>query len=126
MSVLRTRTPRRSSLEPTLRYNFAVPTHHLAKPDLQAQILDMLKRGMSQQAIAVQLHKGMGTVSHHVRSLRKAGLWRIPAREYLEPAPTVRGKRKCVECGRSKTAGAFPNTRSSRCTVCVRARRTTD
>jgi transposase len=108
-----------------LRYNFAVATsHHLAKPDLQAQILDMLKRGMSQQAIAAQLHKGTGTISHHVRSLREAGLWRIPAREYLEPAPTVRGKRRCVECGRTKGPGAYPNERSARCTVCVRARRT--
>jgi len=124
VSVLRTRTPRRSSPEPTLRYNFAVSTHHLAKPDLQAQILDMLKRGMSQQAIAAQLHKGTGTVSHHVRSLRKAGLWKVPARENLETAPTVRGKRRCVECGRSKGPGAFPNERSARCTVCVRARRT--
>jgi transposase-like protein len=124
VSVLRTCTPRCSSLEPTLRYNFAVPMHHLAKPDLQSQILRMLREGMSQAAIARQLHKGTGTVSHHVRSLREAGLWKVPAREYLETAPERGGKRRCVGCGRTKSPGAFPNERSARCTVCVRARRT--
>jgi hypothetical protein len=104
--------------------NAAMPEpHHLAKPELQAKILEMLKGGVSQNAIARKLHKSPGTIGHHVKSLRMSGKYLVPTLEYLEPERTIRGKRKCPECGKSKSLGAFPNERSARCTVCARARR---
>jgi DNA-binding transcriptional ArsR family regulator len=108
------------------RVQFAVAMlapHHLAKPELQAKILEMLKRGISQNEIAAKLNKSLGTVSYHVARLREAGQWKVEAREYQTPEPIVKGKRKCVECGRSKTLGAFPTPRVAVCSVCRRRAR---
>jgi len=55
--------------------------------------------------------------------VREAGQWKVEVREYQTPEPIVKGKRKCVECSRSKTLGAFPNPRAAVCSVCRRQAR---
>src|SRR5437016_5296241 len=101
-----------------MRYNFGMPdTHHLAKPELRKRIREMLDSGMTQAAIARQLHKSTGTISFHARNLG------IVPKKYETPKPVVRGKRECAECGRSKTLGAFPTPRVAVCSVCRRSRR---
>jgi len=118
VSVLRTGTPRRTFRLLTMRYNPSMPdTHHLAKPELRKRIREMLAAGMAQAAIARQLHKSASTIAFHVRNLG------IEPKEYTTPEPIVRGKRKCVECGRSKTIGAFPTPRVAVCSVCRRSQR---
>lgn len=115
---MRTGTPRRAFLLPTVRYTSDMPdTHHLAKPELRKRIREMLASGMTQAAIARQLHKSTGTISFHVRNLG------IEPKEYATPEPIVRGKRRCSECGKSKTLGAFPTHRVAVCSVCRRSRR---
>jgi predicted transcriptional regulator len=47
----------------------------VAKPELRAQILAMLKEGMTQRAVAQKLHKSTGTIGHHVKVLRKSGAY---------------------------------------------------
>jgi len=91
--------------------------HHLAKPELRKRVRDMLSAGMTQAAIARQLHKSVSTIAFHVRHLG------IEPKEYTTPEPVVRGKRRCAECGKSKTLGAFPTPRVAVCTVCRRSRR---
>jgi DNA-binding NarL/FixJ family response regulator len=49
-------------------------TRHSA--ELRAQILAMLKRGMSQNKISRELDKSLGTVGYHVLRLRQAGLYK--------------------------------------------------
>jgi hypothetical protein len=92
-------------------------THHLAKPELRKRIREMLASGMTQAAIARQLHKSVSTIAFHVRNLG------IEPKAYITPEPIVRGKRRCAECGRSKTIGAFPTPRVAVCTVCRRSSR---
>ena len=46
-------------------------TRHSA--ELRAQILAMLKKGKSQNEIARELDKSLGTVGYHVKRLRMAG-----------------------------------------------------
>ena len=101
-----------------MSYNLAMPadTHHLAKPELRKRIGEMLAAGMSQAAIARRLNKSTGTVAFHVRNLG------IEPKEYETPEPIVKGKRRCTECGRSKTLGAFSTPRVAVCSVCRRAR----
>jgi DNA-binding NarL/FixJ family response regulator len=41
--------------------------------ELRAQILAMLKKGKSQNAIARELDKSLGTIGYHVSRLRMAG-----------------------------------------------------
>jgi helix-turn-helix protein len=118
VSVLRTGTPRRTFSLPSMSYNPSMPdTHHLAKPELRKRIREMLSSGMSQAAIARQLHKSVSTVAFHVRNLG------IKPKEYTTPEPIIRGRRRCAECGRSKTIGAFPTPRVAVCTVCRRSRK---
>jgi hypothetical protein len=118
VSALRTGTPRRTFLLPTMRYNFPMPdTHHLAKPELRKRIREMLAAGMAQAAIARKLHKSVSTIAFHVRNIG------IAPKEYATPEPIVRGKRRCSECGKSKTLGAFPTHRVAVCSVCRRSRR---
>jgi DNA-binding NarL/FixJ family response regulator len=49
-------------------------TRHSA--ELRAQILAMLKKGLSQNQIARELDKSLGTVGYHVSRLRLAGLYK--------------------------------------------------
>jgi DNA-binding NarL/FixJ family response regulator len=49
-------------------------TRHSA--ELRAQILAMLKRGMSQNKISRELDKSLGTVGYHVSRLRMAKLYK--------------------------------------------------
>jgi hypothetical protein len=96
VSALRTGTPRRTFLLPSVRYTSDMPdTHHLAKPELRKRIREMLASGMTQAAIARQLHKSVSTIAFHVRNIG------IAPKEYTTPEPIVRGKRQCAECGRS-------------------------
>lgn len=44
--------------------------------ELRTQILAMLKKGVSQNEIARQLDKSLGTVGYHVARLRLAGLYK--------------------------------------------------
>jgi Helix-turn-helix domain len=118
VSALRTGIPRRIFFPPTVRYTSDMPdTHHLAKPELRKRIREMLASGMAQAAIARQLHKSVSTIAFHVRNLG------IEPKEYATPEPIVRGKRRCAECGKSKTLGAFPTRRVAVCSVCRRSRR---
>jgi predicted transcriptional regulator len=48
----------------------------VAKPELQAEILGMLKEGMTQRGIARKLRKSVGTIGHHVKVLRKSGAYK--------------------------------------------------
>ena len=48
----------------------------VSKPELRAQILAMLQQGMTQHAIARELHKSVGTIGHHVKVLRKTGAYK--------------------------------------------------
>jgi len=90
--------------------------HHLAKPELRKRIGEMLAAGMTQAAIARRLHKTVSTINFHVQNLG------VTPKEYTTPEPIVRGKRRCAECGRSKTIGAFPTPRVAVCSVCRRSR----
>ncbi len=49
-------------------------TRHSA--ELRAQILAMLKKGLSQNEIARQLDISLGTVGYHVARLRRAGMYK--------------------------------------------------
>ena len=48
----------------------------VAKPELRAQILAMLREGMTQHSIARKLRKSVGTIGHHVKVLRKSGAYK--------------------------------------------------
>ena len=74
----------------------------LAKPELRKRIREMLASGMTQAAIARQLHKSVSTIAFHVRNLG------VAPKQYTTPEPIVRGKRLCAECGKSKTLGRVP------------------
>ena len=76
---------------------------HIAKLELQGQILAMLERGISQHSIATQLDRSIGTVSDHVRLLRDEGKYKVKVRQCLKTAPLIRGRRKCRACGDPKT-----------------------
>src|SRR4051812_9942976 len=84
------------------------------KDELRERIRSMFESGMSQAAIARQLHKSVGTIAFHVRNLG------VKAKEYLSPEPVKNGKRKCPTCGKRKTLGAFQSDRHAECTMCVR------
>jgi IS30 family transposase len=86
------------------------------RDELRESIKGMLQRGMSQAAIARQLHKSVSTIAFHVRNLG------IEAKPYLSPEPIKNGKRKCVTCGKRKTLGAFKTERTAECTMCSRSR----
>jgi DNA-binding NarL/FixJ family response regulator len=49
-------------------------TRHSA--ELRAQILAMLKKGKSQNQIARELDKSLGTIGYHVSRLRQARLYK--------------------------------------------------
>jgi IS30 family transposase len=84
------------------------------RDELRERVKGMLDRGMSQAAIARQLHKSVSTIAFHVRNLG------VEAKEYLSPEPVKDGKRRCPTCGKRKTLGAFKNERQAECTMCVR------
>lgn len=95
---------------------------HILKLELQAQVLAMLERGISQHSIAAQLGKSIGTVADHVRLLRKEGKYKVKVRPFLRTAPLIRGRRKCRACGKPKTPGAFKSDHNAVCTMCIRGR----
>ena len=82
---------------------------------LRKRIRELLKAGKKQKEIADIMGKVPSTIAHHVRALG------IKAKEYRSPAPVGKdGKRRCVQCGKRKTPGAFPNERNATCSMCVR------
>jgi len=60
--------------KPVFRKTYKPLTRHSA--ELRAQILKMLKRGKSQNQIARNLKKSLGTIGYHVSRLRLAGLYK--------------------------------------------------
>jgi len=92
------------------------------KLELQAQVLALLEQGISQHSIAARLGKSIGTVADHVRWLRKEGKYKVKVRPFFRTAPLIRGRRKCLACGQSKTPGAFKSDHNAVCTMCIRAR----
>lgn len=60
--------------KPVFLRSYKPLTRHSAK--LRAQILAMLKSGKSQNQIARELDKSLGTVGYHVGRLRKAGIYK--------------------------------------------------
>jgi DNA-binding NarL/FixJ family response regulator len=56
------------------KIQFSVPLF-VAKPELRKLILAMLRKGMTQHAIARELRKSVGTIGHHVKVLRKSGAY---------------------------------------------------
>jgi hypothetical protein len=87
------------------------------KPELVKKIRALLDGGLPQSEIADRLGKARSTIAFHVRNLG------VKPREYAETQPVRRGKRKCVTCGKSKTAGAFPSERNAECSMCLRAKK---
>ena len=87
------------------------------KPELIKRIRAMLNAGLPQSLIAKRLGKSPSTIAFHARNLG------VEAREYTSPEPERKGKRKCVSCGKRKTAGAFPSKYNAECSVCVRAKK---
>lgn len=84
---------------------------------LRDRIRHLLKARKPQAEIARILDKAPSTIAHHVRALG------IEAKEYETPNKIGKdGKRRCVECGKRKTPGAFPNERNAVCAACVRGR----
>jgi len=100
-----------------LRYTEAMPGK-VGRPverSLRKRIRDLLKSGAPQAEIARILDKAPSTIAHHVRALgRKAKQYQSPARVGKD------GKRRCVQCGKRKSPGAFPNERNASCSMCVR------
>jgi DNA-binding CsgD family transcriptional regulator len=74
--------------------------------------------GMAHIEIAEKLGLSPSGVQHYVNVLG------CEKRVYRTPAAIVNRKRRCVECGKSKTPGAFKSDRNSICTVCIRGRQT--
>ena len=82
---------------------------------LRKRIRALLDSGKAQAEIARILDKAPSTIAHHVRALG------IKAKEYESPAPVGKdGKRRCIQCGKRKSSGAFPGERNSACSMCVR------
>jgi len=82
---------------------------------LRKQIRHLLKSGAAQAEIARILDKAPSTIAHHVRALG------YEAKEYERPAQVGKdGKRRCVQCRKRKSPGAFPNERNASCSMCVR------
>jgi len=82
---------------------------------LRRQIRELLKSGSPQAEIARILDKAPSTIAHHVRALGRK------AKQYESPACVGKdGKRRCVQCGKRKSPGAFPNERNASCSMCVR------
>jgi IS30 family transposase len=82
---------------------------------LRKQISALLKSGKPQAEIARILDKAPSTIAHHVRALgRKPKEYETPARVGKD------GKRRCVQCRKRKSLGAFPNERNASCAQCVR------
>ena len=100
-----------------LRYTEAMPGK-VGRPvdrSLRDQIRELLRSGTPQAEIARILDKAPSTIAHHVRALGRK------AKEYESPAPVGKdGKRRCVQCGKRKSLGAFPNERNASCSMCVR------
>lgn len=86
------------------------------KPATRERVRDLLRAGESQAAIAQKLDKAPSTIAKHARGLG------IAPKEYSTPLPAHRGKRRCVACRKKKTPDAFPSSRHSTCTVCIRAK----
>src|SRR5215831_8700934 len=99
-----------------LRYTEAMPGK-VGRPverSLRKRIRELLKSGASQAKIAHILDKAPSTIAHHVRALGHK------AKQYQTPAAMGKdGKRRCVQCGKRKSRGAFPNERNSSCSMCV-------
>jgi len=82
---------------------------------LRKQIRELLKSGSPQAEIARILDKAPSTIAHHVRALG------LKAKQYERPARVGKdGKRRCVQCRKRKSPGAFPNERNASCSMCVR------
>jgi IS30 family transposase len=82
---------------------------------LRKRISELLKAGKEQAEIARILDKAPSTIAYHVRALGHK------AKEYESPASIGKdGKRRCVQCGKRKSLGAFPNERNAACSMCVR------
>jgi hypothetical protein len=100
-----------------LRYTEAMPGK-VGRPverSLRKRIRELLKSGAPQAEIARILDKAPSTIAHHVRALgHKAKQYESPARVGKD------GKRRCVQCGKRKNPGAFPNERNASCSMCVR------
>ena len=100
-----------------LRYTEVMPGQ-VGRPverSLRKRIRELLKSGVSQVEIARILDKVPSTIAHHVRALGQK------AKQYESPAPVGKdGKRRCVQCGKRKSLGAFPNERNASCSMCVR------
>jgi IS30 family transposase len=90
---------------------------HHRKPELIARIRAMLNAGASQAEIAEKLGKAKSTIAFHVRNLG------VKPVEYSSPKPERKGKRKCVTCGKAKTAGAFPSKYNAECSMCIRGKK---
>ncbi len=86
------------------------------KKELRKQIAALLRQGKSQAEIGRILDRAPGTISHYVRALG------IKRKQYTTPAAIVKGKRRCVSCGKRKSIGAYPNDRGAECTMCIRAK----
>ena len=94
-----------------MRYTAEMPdTHHLAKPEQRKRIREMLDSGMSQAAIARQLHKSVSTINFHVQNLG------IEPKEYTTPEP-VRGMWPEQDVGRV----SYPSRRSLQCLPSITA-----
>ena len=87
------------------------------RDELRERIREMLASGISQAAIARQLHRSSGTIAFYARSLG------MKPKQYSERLPEKRGKRECAECHKMKLPGAFPSARNAVCTVCIRTRK---
>lgn len=86
---------------------------------LRKRIKSLLDSRKSQLEIARILDKAPSTIAHHVRALG------VEAKEYESPASIGKdGKRRCKQCHKRKTPGAFPNERNSTCAVCIRKAQT--
>ena len=60
--------------KPIFRKTYAPLTRH--SRELREKILALLKNGISQNQIARDLNVSLGTVGHHVRCLRLAGVYK--------------------------------------------------
>ena len=82
---------------------------------IRERIAELLKAGMNQAKIGKLLDKAPSTIAHHVLALGRK------PKEYATPGRIGNDKkRKCVQCGKRKTAGAFPSERNASCSMCAR------
>jgi orotate phosphoribosyltransferase-like protein len=84
------------------------------KPEVRERILELVRKGWLQREIADKLGMARTTVRYH---LDVAG---YPKEERHTASPIHDGKRRCRECRRVKTLGAFASRYDSRCCACIR------